>query len=100
MSRIEQFRFVIDDIDKNIIRLFEKRMEISEKIAQYKLENNLEILNVSREDLVMKSAIKELDNKNYTNELILFISNLTYLSRKIQTKKIESIVKNHQSDLL
>ena len=50
MSRVDQLRFIIDDIDKNIVRLFEKRMETAEKIAQYKLENNLGILNTSREE--------------------------------------------------
>lgn len=93
MCKIEQYRLLIDDIDKNLIRLFEKRMETAEKIAEYKLENNIEIFSAAREELVIESALKELYNQDYQPELKDFINNLMYLSRTIQQKKIASINK-------
>ena len=88
MSRVDQLRFIIDDIDKNIVRLFEKRMETAEKIAQYKLENNLGILNTSREEEVIESALNELYNKDYRDELEEFIKKLMEISRRVQQKRI------------
>ncbi len=88
MSKVDRLRDIIDDIDKNIVRLFEKRMETAEKIAQYKMENNLEILNTSREEEVLKSAVNELYNKEYTDELKEVIKKLMEMSRRIQQKKI------------
>lgn len=87
MSRVDQLRFIIDDIDKNIVRLFEKRMETAEKIAQYKLENNLGILNTSREEEVIESALNELYNKDYRDELEEFIKKLMEISRRVQAKE-------------
>ncbi len=90
MSKINQYRLLIDDIDKNLIRLFEQRMQTAEKIAEYKIENNIQIVNSSREDLVIKSALNELYNKDYEDELKEFINNLINLSKKIQKKRIKA----------
>ncbi len=89
MSTVVQLRSVIDDIDKNIVR-FEKRMEAAEKIARYKLENNLEILNTSREEEVLSLAVRELYNKDYKDELEEFIKKLMEMSRKVQQKSFEA----------
>ncbi len=90
MCKLERYRLLIDDIDKNMIRLFEKRMETAEKIAEYKLENDIGILNSSREEMVIESALNELYNKDYKDELTDFVNNLMQISRKIQQKKIVS----------
>lgn len=63
-------------------------METAEKIAQYKLENNLGILNTSREEEVIESALNELYNKDYRDELEEFIKKLMEISRRVQQKRI------------
>ena len=36
MTDLERYRDEIDEIDSEIVRLFEKRMKVSEEVAEYK----------------------------------------------------------------
>ncbi len=38
MIDLERYRNEIDKIDSDIIRLFEKRMKVSEEVAEYKIK--------------------------------------------------------------
>ena len=49
MKDLNQCRKEIDKIDKELMYLFEKRMDIAINVAEYKKENNLPILNSTRE---------------------------------------------------
>ena len=41
MEDLKQLRQQINDIDQEMVKLFERRMKVSSKIAQFKKENNL-----------------------------------------------------------
>ncbi|MBR3928096.1 MAG: chorismate mutase [Clostridia bacterium] len=61
---LKEIRNQIDEIDSGILDLFLKRMSLSEKVAEYKKENNLPILNREREreilkDVMAKSGVDE-----------------------------------------
>ena len=61
MNELENLRERIDTIDKELIALFEERMDVVNDIAEYKIKNNLPILNQNREDIVIskvKSIVK------------------------------------------
>ena len=45
MNELENLREKIDAIDKEMIALFEKRMDVVADIAAYKIKNNLPVLN-------------------------------------------------------
>ena len=83
---LSQLRDEIDKIDNNLVELFVQRMQISEKIADYKKENKLPIYvpNREREKLqnVALQAGPEMDN--YTRVLY---SMLFELSRSYQNKR-------------
>ena len=38
MTDLERYRDEIDEIDSEIVRLFEKRMKVSEEVAKYKIK--------------------------------------------------------------
>ena len=44
----------IDNIDEELVKLFEKRMNIAINVARYKIENNMPIFNEAREIEVIK----------------------------------------------
>ena len=44
MNKLEEARKSINEIDAEIAKLFEKRMEASKLVAEYKKENGLSIL--------------------------------------------------------
>lgn len=50
---IDKLRKNIDIIDKNIIDLLNERFKISEEIKNYKIENNLPVLNMKREKEIL-----------------------------------------------
>ena len=58
-----ELRESINEIDKKLIDLIKKRMEISVKIGKYKSENNLSILNNNREKEVIENLKNYNDNK-------------------------------------
>lgn len=54
MAAIDDYRNKIDEIDKEITRLFEERMDIVIKVGEYKKQNNLPIFDKNRESQVIK----------------------------------------------
>ena len=50
MTLLDEKRLEINDIDTQLVQLFEQRMHAVESIIQYKLENQLPILDTGREE--------------------------------------------------
>ena len=46
---LQDYRKQIDAIDDELVRLFKERMEVARKIAEYKKEHDLPVLNAGRE---------------------------------------------------
>lgn len=83
-----EMRDEIDRIDKELIRLFEKRMNIAVEVANYKKENNIPILNKEREDEVMAknlNRLKTIELKPYCEKLLQCLMDV---SKEYQKKKI------------
>ena len=49
MTDLQECRKEIDEIDSQILRLFEKRMKVCEDVAQYKIETGKQVLDSKRE---------------------------------------------------
>lgn len=64
MAAIDDYRNKIDEIDKEITRLFEERMDIVIKVGEYKKQNNLPIFDKNRESQVIKKNLGYLKIKN------------------------------------
>ena len=88
MNELENLRERIDTIDKELIALFEERMDVVNDIAEYKIKNNLPILNQNREDIVISKVKSIVKNKEYTDSAIDFIKDIMEISKKFQQKLI------------
>lgn len=55
MTDLQECRKEIDNIDSEIVKLFEKRMKISEEVAEYKIHTGKEVLDSQRERDKLKS---------------------------------------------
>ena len=62
MSDIDDYRNRIDEIDKEITKLFEERMDTVINIANYKKDRNLPIFNRDREDEVIEKNVGYWNN--------------------------------------
>ena len=87
MDELNQLRDQIDEIDKKITELFEKRMDLSKKVAHVKKENEIGILSAKREEEVIQKNISYLRNKDYRFVLEGFYRNLMNLSKLIQNEQ-------------
>ena len=66
MGNLEDYRREIDSIDRELIALFEKRMNVAIKVGEYKKERNLPIFNAKREEEVIEKNINLLNNREYS----------------------------------
>ena len=83
MLDIDKLRDEIDDIDKQIIELFEKRMDVVLNVAKYKMERNLPIFNGARENAVIEKNLKRLKNKDYSDYAEKFLNDMMTTSREL-----------------
>ena len=54
MNKLEQARLIINEVDSKMIELFKERMNAARMVAEYKKENDLPVLDKSREEVLIK----------------------------------------------
>mgnify|MGYP001025258056 CR=1 FL=1 len=86
---LSECRNEIDKIDKELVELFEKRMNVAINVAKYKIENNIPIFNGAREAEVIEKNINRLNNKEYSKLTEKFFTHLMELSRSLQADIID-----------
>ena len=59
MRDLENCRQEIDEIDAELVRLFERRMGVCRDVALYKQAHYMDILNAAREEAVLKSRAQQ-----------------------------------------
>lgn len=91
MKDLKQYREELDSIDLEIIKLFEKRMSIIKYVAIYKKENNLPILNETREEMMLQKNLKNLNNAELKEYYKAILKTYLDVSKKYQ---IEIITNN------
>ena len=99
MKSLESYRKEIDKIDNEITKLFEKRMNVVLKVAEYKKENNLPIFNEEREEKVIKKNVDRLENKDYTKEIEEFFINLMKVSKDLQKRKLGKVEEKSDNEV-
>lgn len=62
MNKLEEARKIINEADKEIVIAFKKRMEAVKEVINYKMANNLPILDSSREQIVKEKNLVLLDD--------------------------------------
>ena len=100
MADLDDYRNKIDEIDKEITRLFEERMDTVIKIANYKKDNNLPIFNRDREDEVIDKNVGYLKNNDYAEETRKFFISLMEVSRELQSRKMIEAEENVENKVI
>ena len=81
---LQELRAQIDEVDEQIVRLFEKRMEISGQVARYKIETGKKVFDRTREQekIAAVQAMTHSDlNRKGAGELF---EQIMSISRKLQ----------------
>lgn len=70
MDELQKLRQEIDEVDDQLIPLLVKRMQVSEAVADYKVKNNIPVLNAQREQEILESVEKRCGNLGNTIKTI------------------------------
>ena len=100
MCNLEDYRREIDSIDRELIALFEKRMNVAIKVGEYKKERNLPIFNSKREEEVIEKNINLLSNREYSEITRDFFEKVMELSRSLQADLMERNKDNIKDNII
>lgn len=69
-NTLAKLRTQIDQLDDNLLDIFEQRMNISETIGKYKKENNITIFQPGRWKEIIEKRIKDGEKKGLSTEFV------------------------------
>jgi len=90
---LNELRIQLDQIDREMVSLFERRMRVCEDVARWKAENGRPILDASREKEKLQSVAQQLPEDLQEYGMSLY-SLMMELSRSSQTRLL-----GHEKDL-
>ncbi len=85
---LEKQRAEIDAIDREIVALFERRMQVVVDVARIKKENGIAILDASREKEVIAKVQSYLKDDTLKEELAEAYETLMKVSKDYQKKRM------------
>ena len=83
-------RAEIDAIDREIVSLFERRMQVVMEVARIKKDNGMAIFDASREKEVIAKVQSYLKDATLKEELAEAYETLMKVSKDYQQKQIEA----------
>lgn len=89
MNKLEEARIKINQIDEAMVKLFEERMQAVLRVAEYKLENHLPILDSSREIKLVDKNVSMLKDKALENYYRIFFEGVLNSSKEYQRDLIK-----------
>ena len=84
---ISELRTQIDAVDRELVELFKKRMNIAADGAEYKRQNNMKVLDASRERALL-AKVSELSGEEFEEYTRVLYSSILDLSRSYQHKRL------------
>lgn len=89
MSKLDDARIIINECDKEMITLFKKRMSAAKMVAEYKASNNLPILDLKRENELIKRNTQILNDQELESYYITFLEGMLKASKDYQEELIK-----------
>lgn len=84
MRKLDEVRKEITENDREIARLFEKRMNLSREVAEYKLANGMNVFDGSREQAVTENFSAAIKDKQFEPAAVRLICELMNISKQYQ----------------
>ncbi|WP_300256919.1 chorismate mutase [Clostridium sp.] len=93
-DKLAQCRHKIDEIDRELMKVFEERMNVVLDVAIYKKENNMAIFHKDREKQVIEKNLSRVENKELLPYAEKMLHALMDISKEYQEYKIGLIENN------
>ncbi len=87
-TKLDELREKINQTDWELVKLFEKRMDLCRAVGEYKRANGLPVLNQARENEVIKTRQSWLENPDYAESAEELFTCVMGLSRKLQHQRV------------
>ena len=78
---LEELRQKINQIDDELIKLLEKRMDLVSKVATYKLETGKAVLDSKREETILNKVAEAVENPVYKDVIVNTFTDMMKHSR-------------------
>ncbi|MGM9969684.1 MAG: chorismate mutase [Anaeroplasma sp.] len=88
-TKLEEAREIINEVDKEMISLYIKRMAAVRMVAEYKMENGIPVLDSIREDSIKKRNLEILANKSLEEYYLTFFEGVLSSSKAYQKELLE-----------
>ncbi|MBP8969160.1 MAG: bifunctional chorismate mutase/prephenate dehydratase [Lachnospiraceae bacterium] len=85
---LSEIRLQLDDCDRELVGLYERRMKLSEEVAKTKLETGKAVLDKDREKVKLASVAANVENKEFESGAKEMFKLLMSMSRKLQYKTL------------
>ena len=86
---LDMIRQEIDQIDDQIVKLLEERMQLVEGVVAYKKASGKPILDTKREEVNFEKVRSRVSNKNYQETIVASFSHILKRSRDYQDQNIK-----------
>ncbi len=90
-NELEKARAIINETDKEMAILFEKRMNAVKKVAEYKRENGLPVEDLDREASLVKKSLENIKDEDLKTYYIGFLNNTMSVSKAYQRKLLNGM---------
>ena len=88
MEELKLYRDQIDQIDRELARLFQDRMEVVDKVGQYKQARGIPVLDNKREREVLEAKAELARDGGMQADLAALFENIMAISRRRQRKLV------------
>lgn len=85
---LSELRDTLDDIDRQIVMLYEKRMDVCGQVAEYKIETGKRVFDKEREQQKLKTVSELVHNEFYARGIRELFEQIMAISRKLQYQMI------------
>ena len=85
---LEELRQKINQIDDELIKLLEKRMDLVSKVASYKLETGKAVLDSKREETILNKVAEAVESPIYRDVIVNTFTDMMKHSRAFQERQI------------
>lgn len=85
---LQELRKQLDEIDSNIVELYEKRMEVSKNVAKYKIETGKKVLDKAREEEKIRKVKSLTHNEFNSHGIGELFEQIMAMSRKLQYQMV------------
>lgn len=91
MTDLDKARKAINDVDQEMARLFERRMDAVRLVAEYKKEHGLPVEDVAREEHIVRKNAAYIENEDYRSYYVSFLRSTIDLSKSMQHRMLDGM---------